>query len=468
MSEPRRVLVIGGVAAGMSAASQARRRDPEARVVVFERGAEISYGACGMPYNLADRERKMDDLIVLSAEDARAERGIELHLRHLVEEIDVNASSLKVRDLGTDEVRREPFDALVLSTGARAQKLRLPGFDLPGVVSLRTLDDGRTLDELMGSRPRRVTVVGAGYIGMEMAHVFTELGLEVTVVEREPQVLPGWHSSTVGMVTETLTQNGVRVMTSASVEGAEPAAPESAKSAKSTNGTGRVGALLVGGERLETDLVLVATGVRPEVELASAAGLRIGSSGAIWVNQYLQTSSSCIWAAGDCAEAYHRLLRKNAWIPLGTTANKQGRIAGANATGARERFRGIVGTAGFMLFDLEVARTGLSEELARAEGFEPVSVTVRQRSRAHSYPGGSPIQVTLVADRPTGILLGAEVCGREGAALRINVLATAMTLPMNVADLQGLDLVYAPPFAPVWDPILVAANQLIKKTGRKA
>jgi len=279
----------------------------------------------------------------------------------------------------------------------------------------------------------------------------------VTIVEREPQVLPGWSASTVGMVSETLAREGVQVRTSATVEGAEPA-----------DGSDHVGALLVEGERLETDLVLVATGVRPEVELASAAGLRIGATGAIWVNQYLQTSSSSIWAAGDCAEAYHRLLRKNSWIPLGTTANKQGRIAGANATGARERFRGIVGTAGFVVFDLEVARSGLSEETARAEGFEPVSVTVRQRSRAHSYPGGAPVQVTLVADRPTGILLGAEICGREGAALRINVLATALTLPMNVADLQGLDLAYAPPFAPVWDPILVAANQLIKRTGRRA
>jgi NADPH-dependent 2,4-dienoyl-CoA reductase/sulfur reductase-like enzyme len=259
------VLVVGGVAAGMSAASQARRRDPEARVIVFELGSEISYGACGMPYNLADPKRSMDDLIVLSAEQARDDRGIELHLQHQVEEIDVNSSSLKVRDLGADEVRREPFDALVLATGARAQRLRLPGLDLPGVVTLRTLSDGRALDQLLQARPQKAAVVGAGYIGMEMAHVLTDLGLEVTVLEREPQVLPGWSAATVGMVSETLTREGVRVRTSAAVEGAEPA-----------EGGDRVGALLVDGERLETDLVLVATGVRPEVELASAAGLRIG------------------------------------------------------------------------------------------------------------------------------------------------------------------------------------------------
>jgi NADPH-dependent 2,4-dienoyl-CoA reductase/sulfur reductase-like enzyme len=284
-----------------------------------------------------------------------------------------------------------------------------------------------------------------------------ELGLAVTVVEREAQVLPGWHPATVTSVMETLQRRGVRVITSAAVERAEPA----------PGSTDRVGSITTAEGSIETDLVLVATGVRPEAGLAEAAGLRTGPSGAIWVNQYLQTSCSSIWAAGDCAEAYHRLLRKNSWVPLGTTANKQGRIAGANATGAKERFRGIVGTAGFVVFDLEVARTGLSEEVALAEGFEPVSVTVKQRSRAHGLAGGVPIQVTLVADRPTGILLGAEICGREGAALRINVLATALALPMTVADLQGLDLVYAPPFAPVWDPILVAANQLIKKTGRK-
>ena len=208
---------------------------------------------------------------------------------------------------------------------------------------------------------------------------------------------------------------------------------------------------------------MLATGVRPNTELASAAGLRIGKTGAIWVNQRQQTTHEQVWSAGDCAEAYHRILRRNDWIPLGTTANKQGRIAGANIAGAPQQFRGIVGTCGFKVFDLEIARTGIGEVEAKTEGFDPVAVTIRQRSRAHGYPGGVPVQVHLVADRETGLLLGAEITGTEGAALRVNAVATALAAHMTVADLQNLDLVYAPPFAPVWDPVLVAANQIIKK-----
>jgi NADPH-dependent 2,4-dienoyl-CoA reductase/sulfur reductase-like enzyme len=255
----------------------------------------------------------------------------------------------------------------------------------------------------------------------------------------------------VAVVGETLSSHGVDVHTGITVEGAE-AGPD-----------GRVAVVSTDDGRFDADLVLVAAGVRPNVELAASAGLRIGDTGAIWVSLLQQTSNDAVWSAGDCAEAYHRILRRNAWIPLGTTANKQGRIAGANVLGADQRFRGIVGTAGFVVFDLQVGRTGISEKVAAAEGFDPVAVTIRQSSRAHGYPGGVPIQVHLVADRETGLVLGGELVGREGAALRVNTLATALAAHMTVADLQNLDLIYAPPFASVWDPVLVAANQLIKK-----
>ena len=448
---PGRVVVVGGVAAGMSAASQIRRRQPGAKVTVFERGGYISYGACGMPYNLEDPERAIDDLVVLSPQKARKERGIELELRHEVTEIDLERMDVEVADLEGGGTRREPFDALVVATGARAVRLPLPGFDLPGVEVLRTLDDGAAIKHILEDDPAQVVVIGAGYIGMEMAHVLTERGLQVTVLEKLSQLLPGWHEETVAMVADELESHGVAFHTGAAVEGAEAGAD------------GTVAAVIADGKTFEADLVLVAAGVRPNAELAAAAGLRIGDTGAIWANQSQQTSHPAVWAAGDCAEAYHRVLRRNAWIPLGTTANKQGRIAGANVAGADERFAGIVGTAGFVVFDLEVARSGLSEKEARAEGFDPVAVTIRQRSRAHAYPDSSPVHVHLVADRESGLLLGGEVVGREGAALRSNILATALAAHMTVADVQNLDLVYAPPFAPVWDPILVAANQLIKK-----
>ena len=451
MKVPDRVLVLGGVAAGMSAASQIRRRHPKTRVTVFERGDYISYGACGMPYNIEDPEREIEDLVVLTAEHAREKRGIDLRLRHEGKELDLGRGTLAVVDLDSGTETHEAFDALVIATGARAIRLPLDGFDLPGVQVLRDLADGAAIKNALKDGPKKAVIVGAGYIGLEMAHVLTERGLSVTILEKLPQLLPGWSEDTVAMVAETLNDRGVEFHTGVTVQAAE-AGPG-----------GRVAAVLADGDLFEADLVLVAAGVRPNVELATTAGLRIGDTGAIWVNQQQQTSNEAVWSAGDCAEAYHRVLRRNAWIPLGTTANKQGRIAGANVLGLGQRYPGIVGTAGFVVFDLEVARSGLSEDQAKMEGFDPVAVTIRQRSRAHGYPGGVPIQVQLVADRETGLLLGGEFVGREGAALRTNTLATALAGHMTVAELQSLDLVYAPPFASVWDPVLVAANQLIKK-----
>ncbi len=450
-----RVLVVGGVAAGMSAASQAKRRAPSAEVTVLERGPYISYGACGMPYNIEDPQRPLHDLVVLTAERALADRGIKVWLHHEAVAIDLDAGHGVVRDLEEGGERREPFDALVIATGARPVRLSLPGFDLPGVEVLRDLSDGGRVKELVDRGPEHAVVVGAGYIGMEMTHVLTNRGIAVTIVEKQPQILPGWHADTVAAVREELERHGVTVETGAGVEGAEP------------DGNGRVAAVLTDHGRLPAELVIQAVGIRPNTELAAAAGLRLGETGAVWASQQQQSSNPRVWTAGDCAEAYHRVLRRNTWIPLGTTANKQGRVAGANAVGGRERFPGVVGTAGFVVFDLEVARSGLGLEQAGLEGFEPVSVTIRQRSRAHAFPGGGPIQVTLVADGPSGLLLGGELVGPEGAALRANVLATALATHMTVADVQGLDLAYAPPFAPVWDPLLVAANQLAKKTGRK-
>ncbi len=455
MAEGTRIIIVGGVAAGMSAASQARRRKPDATVTVFERGPYISYGACGMPYNIEDPGRSIDDLVVLSPEKARKDRGIDLRLRHEVTAIDPGARTVTVRDLEAGSEWTESWDALVIATGASAVRLPFPGFDLPGVTVLRELTDGARVKELLAAGARKAVIVGGGYIGMEMAHVLTARGLAVTVLEKLPEILPGWGTETIGLVRRELEENGVEVRTGVAVTGAE------------AGSDGRVARVTTDQGPVDADLVLVAVGARPNVRLAAEAGLRIGDTGAIWVNQYQQTSADGIWAAGDCAEAYHRVLRRNAWIPLGTTANKQGRIAGANTVGAGQRFAGIVGTSGFRVFDLEVARSGLGLEQAKSEGFEPVSVTISQRSRAHGYPGAVPIQVTLIADGPTGVLLGGELAGREGAALRSNVLAAALASHMTVADVQGLDLVYAPPFAAVWDPILVAANVLSKKAGRR-
>ncbi|MCD4749438.1 MAG: FAD-dependent oxidoreductase [Thermoanaerobaculales bacterium] len=450
----QRIIVIGGVAAGMSAASQAKRRQPSAEVVVFERGTRISYGACGMPYNIEDPSRDIEDLVVLTPDQA-LKRDIELRLRHDVVALDTERRVVTVRNLEAETELEEPYDALVIATGAHAIHLPLPGFDLPGIFHLRNLDHGRLIkSQIAEHSPSKAIVLGAGYVSMEMCNVLTELGLKVQILKNRPRILRGWSEETVAVVVDELNRHGVEIHTGMNITGAEAGTD------------GNVTALTTDQGPYPTDFILQAVGVQPNVNLAVEAGLRIGETGAIWVDQYQQTSAEGVWAAGDCAEAYHRILRRNVWIPLGTTANKHGRIAGANAIGAGQQFAGVVGTTGFKFFDLEVARSGLGLEQARTEGFEPVWVTIKQQSRAHAYPGASPIQVTLIADGPTGIFLGGEIVGREGAAMRANVLATALASHMTVADLQGLDLIYSPPFAPVWDPVLVAANQLIKKVGR--
>jgi NADPH-dependent 2,4-dienoyl-CoA reductase/sulfur reductase-like enzyme len=440
-----RIVIIGGVAAGMSAASQAKRRSPESEVVVLERGPYISYGACGMPYNLEDPARAMDDLVVLTPERAR-QRGIDVRTRHEVESVDPAARRLRVHDLATDAAYDLAYDALVIATGAVAARPPIPGLDLPGVFVLRELTDGSALKQHLADKgPQSAVIVGAGYIGMEMAEALTKRGLQVTVLEKLEQVVPGFEPVIAAAVLAELERHRVRVQTSVTVAAVER--------------TGEVGALQVrvDGGRVPADLVLVSAGVRPNVALAREAGVPLGATGAIAVDAGMRTGTPGVFAAGDCAEAPHLVTGKPAYIPLGTTANKQGKVAGANAVGADERFGGIVGTAAFKVFDLEVGRTGLGLAEARQQGFDALAAVSLHGSRGHAYPGGNTITTVLVAERGTGRLLGAQMVG-ENVAKRVDVLATALHARMTVADVESLDLSYAPPFAPVYDPILVAAT----------
>lgn len=441
----RRILVVGGVAAGTSAASQAKRRAPEAEVVLLERGADVSYGACGIPYNLADPARSIQDLVVVSAERFRAERGIDVRTRHEALRLDLARRVVQVRDLASGRSSELGYDALVLATGARAVRPPLPGLELPGVFLLRELADGATLKRFLAEEePRRAVIVGAGYIGMEMAEVLRRRGLEVTVLEKVDQILPGFLPPVVSRVAAELERNGVAFATGVSVLRIEHAA----------------GGLAVVTDRgaHPADLVLVSVGVRPNVSLAQQAGVALGPTGAIQVDDHLRTSAPQVWAAGDCAEAEHLVTGRPAWIPLGTTANKQGKAAGANAAGAGERFAGIVGTAAFKVFDLEVGRTGVTPIEAGRAGLEAIASRSTHRTRGHAYPGSKEVTTVLVVEPGSGRLLGAQMAGEEGVTGRIDVLATALTARMTVAEMEGLDLAYAPPLAPVYDPLLVAAG----------
>jgi NADPH-dependent 2,4-dienoyl-CoA reductase/sulfur reductase-like enzyme len=395
-----RIVVIGGVAAGMSAASQAKRRRPDAEVIVLERGPHVSYGACGMPYNIADPARPLEDLVVISAERFRSERGIDVRTLTEAVSIDTAAHRVHARDRRTGDEYDLDYDSLVIATGASAARPPLPGLDLPGVFFLRELTDGIALKRYLAeTQPRSAVIVGAGYIGLEMAEVLRGRGLSVTLLEREGQVLPGYEPVIAAAALAELQRHGVEVHTGATVESVE----------QEPGGTG----LVVRGAACHHagGLVLVAVGVRPNVGLAKAAGLRLGATGAIAVDTAQRTSAPDVFAAGDCAEAPHLVSGRPTYVPLGTTANKQGKVAGANAAGARETFGGIVGTAGFKLFDIEVGRTGLSVLEARRLGLDAIGVSSQQRSRAHGYPDGKSITTVLVVERGTRKLLGAQAAG---------------------------------------------------------
>ncbi|MCG6926318.1 MAG: FAD-dependent oxidoreductase [Acidobacteria bacterium] len=439
-----RIVVIGGVAAGMSAASQAKRRQPDDDVVVLERGPYVSYAACGMPYNIEDPARTLDDLVVLTPADVR-ERGIDLRLRHRASGVDSGRRVVTVQDLEVGTTVEVDYDALVLATGATPVQPPIPGLDKRGVFVLRQLTDGQALKQhLAEARPARAVIVGAGYIGMEMAESLRSRGLAVTVVERMDQVTPGFDPVIAALVTDALGRHGVSVETGVAVQAVEEA-----------GGDG----LTVRTDRgcLPTDVVLVAVGVRPRVELARSAGVALGETGAIAVDDGMRTNVPGVFAAGDCAEARHIVSGRPVWIPLGTTANKQGKVAGANAAGATEVFAGVAGTVGFKVFDLEVARTGLTATEAASLGIDVVTAVSRQPSRARGYPGANPITTTLAAERGTGRLIGAQMAGVGVVAKRIDVFATALAAGLTVEALEALDLSYAPPFAPVYDPVLVAA-----------
>jgi NADPH-dependent 2,4-dienoyl-CoA reductase/sulfur reductase-like enzyme len=442
-----RIVVIGGVAAGTSAASQAKRRQPGFEVVLLERGPFVSYGACGIPYNLQDPARSMDDLVVISPERFRCERHIDLRLRHEVLAIEPEHKRVRVRDLDQHRDYLLSYDKLVITTGAQATRLQVAGAELPGVVLLRELCDGEQIKRTLAERrSRSALLVGGGYIAMEMAEALRARGLTVTVLEKGPQLLPGFDRRITELVHEELGRHDVRVETDIELQAIERQDDDRALLARTSRG------------EFTADLVVISVGVRPNVALAKAAGIQLGKTGAIQVDAQQRTSVSDVWAAGDCAEAKHRVSDEQVWIPLGTTANKQGKVAGANAAGANDEFHGIVGTAAFKVFEMQVAKSGLdSHDITRLD-LQAVTSVSEQPSRAQSVGGGEPIRTVVYAEQSTERLLGAQMAGRDGVAHRIDVIATALHVNMTLEDVEALDLAYAPPFAPVYDPILIAAT----------
>jgi NADPH-dependent 2,4-dienoyl-CoA reductase/sulfur reductase-like enzyme len=436
-----RLAIVGGDAAGMSAATSARRRDDDLEIVAFERGPHTSYSACGIPYYVGDLVHRLDDLVVRTPEQHRA-NGIDVRTGQDVVALDLAARELTVRD--GDGEHREGFDRLVLATGARAVAPPIPGVE--ATEPARTLDAAerfRTQLERQGGDA--AVVVGAGYIGLEMAEALVHRGLRVALVERADQVFPILDPEMAEHVLHAARGVGIEVHTGTSVEEVLVDGDGAPRGVRTSDG------------ELPARHVVMATGVRPDVELAEQAGLPVGETGALAVDDR-QRAGDGVWAAGDCVESHHRVLDRPVNVQLGTHANKQGRVAGVNATGGDLAFPGVVGTAISRLCKREVALTGLTERDAADAGFDAVGVKVEAQSRAGYYPGAGSVWVKLVVERATGRVLGAQIVGAETAGKRIDTLAMAVWTGMAVDELQWVDLGYAPPVAPVLDPVLVAAR----------
>ncbi|MBW1809175.1 MAG: FAD-dependent oxidoreductase [Deltaproteobacteria bacterium] len=446
----QRLVVIGGVAAGMSAASQAKRRKPDLEVVVFEKGPWVSYGACGMPYNIQDPSRRIEDLVVITPERFRSERGIDVRTQSEVIELDITRRVCTVRQAAGES--RVEYDQLVMATGCKPLNPPFSGLFLAGVFFLHTLVDAERIKRYLNDNSlEQAVVIGGGHIGLEMADVLCARGLQVTLLKRSDALPPGYPEEISSIVRAEFERYGVQLQPGTQVLGFE--------------GDSRVRKVKTTAGSLPADLVIVATGVEPQVGLAVQAGLRLGDSGAIEVDRHMRTSIDGVFAAGDCAEAFDLLAGQGKFIPRGTTANKQGRIAGANVVGADKLFKGVMGTSVTKVFGLAVGHTGLLDQPARQAGFDPVAAFIKARTRAHSYPGAKDIAVRLVFERANGRILGAQLAGGEGVAKRLDVIVAALHANWTVEDLAACDLSYAPPFAPVWDPILVAANVACKKGG---
>jgi NADPH-dependent 2,4-dienoyl-CoA reductase/sulfur reductase-like enzyme/rhodanese-related sulfurtransferase len=446
----KRLIVIGGVAAGLKAAAKARRCDPEMEIIVYQEEDEISYAGCGLPYYISGLVKKREDLISRTPGKFALE-GIKIREQRRIEKVDIEKRTVVGRHVESGEVFTDHFDRLVIATGASPIKPKIEGMELENIFYLRSIVDAdEILERIRSEAIRDVVIAGGGYIGLEMAESFVHLDKKVTIIELAPQILTLFDEDFAGILQQYLEKQGIQIFTS-----------EGIKSLKGNGGT--VTHVQTASREMKTDAVLMSLGVRPSAELAKQAGLRIGETGAIWVNEKMETSAEGIFAAGDCAETTHLVTGKKAWAPLGSTANKQGRVVGINVCGGSATFPGVMGTTVFKAFDFNVAKTGLNMREAEKEGFHPIQAIVRGYAQAHYYPGEKESALKVIADRDTGRILGGQAVGNGPSDKFIDTLAMALHARMTCQELNSVDLAYAPPFSPAMSPVIVAANVLLNK-----
>jgi NADPH-dependent 2,4-dienoyl-CoA reductase/sulfur reductase-like enzyme len=447
----KRLVIIGADAAGMSAASEARRADPALKIIAYDRGGYASYSQCGLPYWIGGVVDDQEKLIARTVAEF-TKQTITVNLQHEVTAIDPARGEIHVHDRAGDREFTTPYDALLIATGATPVRPQVPGLDLDGVFVLDVMEDALAIREYISRyAPRRAVIVGGGYIGLELAENLVERGIETRIVQRSDQLFGIIDRELAERINTTLAGHGVNLDLCDTVV-------ESCVGA-----TGRVDHVHTAAGELPADLVILAVGILPAVSLAAPAGIALGTTGAIAVDRQQRTNLSEHYAAGDCAEVWHRLLQRPVWAALGTIANKQGRVAGRVIAGGEATYGGVVGTAITRVFDLEIGRVGLTEREAEAEGFDIVAATLDSTDHAGYMPDARDLTVKLVAERGSGRLLGGQVLGQAGVAQRVDVLATALYAELTLEGLTRLDLAYAPPFNSVYDPIQVAATSLLRK-----
>ncbi|MDQ1369230.1 MAG: hypothetical protein QOF20_1583 [Acidimicrobiaceae bacterium] len=439
-----RLLVIGGDAGGMAAASTARRRGADFEIVALEQGPHTSYSACGIPYVISGDVWALDELVVRTPQQFRDQLRIDVRTGHRAMAIDLDRRTVEVRNLAQERTYTLGFDMLHIATGARPRRPPIPGIDGPNVYGVQTLGDAAHLLEAVKSGAcDQVVVIGGGYIGLELAEAFVKRQASVTVVERSDEVMGTLDPDMGADVAVAMRQHGITLHTGEKVTAIEP------------------GAVITTERTIPADLVILGLGVEPNSDLAAEAGIDVGVRRSIAVDRRQRTSVEGIWAAGDCCQSQSIVTGQPIYVALGTVTNKQAIVAGVNIAGGYATFPGVVGTAITKLCSLEVGRTGVNEREAKATGFDYVVAKIESTTRAGYYPGAGTIKVKLLAERVTGRILGGQVVGNEGTAKRIDVLATAITAGMTAEDLVYLDLSYAPPFSPLWDPVQQAARRAL-------
>ncbi|HSR67891.1 MAG TPA: FAD-dependent oxidoreductase [Acidobacteriota bacterium] len=449
-----KIVVIGGNAAGMTAASRAKRLDPDLRILILEAGHYISYSICGVPFYVAGGLGQPSDLTAFDPDSLKAERDIEARTRVRVEEIWNGRRMLLARRLDSGETFQQPYDRLVLATGYTPRRPDVEGCRLENVFTVSRLEHGQRIRAAVeAGRLRRAAVIGGGYIGLMMAEALVQSGLEVLLFERQSHIQPQLDDDLCQVIEEELGRNNVQLHLSAPVG--------------RLCGERRVEAVEAGGKRWPVDLALIDVGVEPNTELAHRAGIALGVSGGIQVDARGCTDFNAVYAAGNCAETIHLVSRRPICSTLGTTAAKQGRVVGENLAGMRSTFKGSLETSLERVFGLSVARTGLTLRQALQTGFEADALTVKAPDRAAYFQGSSPLHLRLVWEKRSGRLLGGQMVGGHSVAKRVDTLATALSARMKVDDLSQLDLAYAPPYATLWDPVQIAANQALKRLRRR-